>query len=874
MSERVKAYHKLLQFVLLTHRSDINVARLRVFLERMATKEPLLNRFTINDEHVLTFPEGLGQKGGPTEVAVLSSASLVLACMFKAMAMFVGPKRATNDIVTSVEEYLERHPEIKGLDLRKYLPKKSEESEDAGTRIGMAGEAGFLEEEKRPQGSVPVYDQKAMRWTYVDPGEVEEEDGGITPVYEEGAIIQGTAASKGDLADLPSRRTYRKVPPSPSDHEDKVDIYRWLDEPMSVGGSMLIEGSGSAKDVLGCSFLLEGIANGEPAIAILGTSQTTFWREMVRLGLKEEQRALVWVVDWYSYKERPVPDMQRDGRVFVVPKDPRFMGSAVTTILSELKDRSRKRALVSIISPALKFMDMETVFNFAQISRIKFKKGGVSSLFTLETGCCSESTRSQFTNLCDSLMVVREDSHGPASWTMRVHLVDRESADIMVKDVTITQVEPGGEPSDAQANDTHPPMKSPSEGTGAQHLAETPTGPTMTAHPSGARSHVMAGVPTPLEKFLKSKDRDYDREIFNIRMEHWQREGYDVSQLEKVMESDMDTVERVFAAFRDGVKRLRTIERELAVLDLTGLDEEVTSVRAVLNDVTRLEEAEMLFAKVRERAASRPVTKFDAAGQGAVGDGGRATTTGGGDEGGEAGHRAVVHGGGAGPAKHAWEDVASEIFDLALQGYSPDVLETIDFYGQGMRALKDLVANLRTRVSVLKVIDGALGSLRGKLPGSDLDGLAARTKDVFGVEVLRDEVLRFCEKAGIEAPNGLDIEIPHLDSNALGVPRSAAAVPAPVTRPFEAPKLRPQATGSATKQEPALDISDEDVKKLMDSWASMKKVILKDKEEEEEGHPKDVMRGAEMKEKEEGEEQAAATKKVKVVKKVVKKKEG
>ena len=81
------------------------------------------------------------------------------------------------------------------------------------------------------------------------------------------------------------------------------------------------------------------------------------------------------------------------------------------------------------------------------------------------------------------------------------------------------------------------------------HISGTFRGP-------GREEDFVVFLPAP------SGAEDRAREVFQIRLDHWRRQGYDVSELEKLMDGDIDELTKAFAEFREKVNKLKLLERE------------------------------------------------------------------------------------------------------------------------------------------------------------------------------------------------------------------------------------------------------------------------------------------------------------------------
>ena len=186
-SNRIKVYQDLVEFVLGQHKDLVSLERLNLFLGKSKKRYPQLGRITIKDDFSLKFSDDFFDD----EDAALRSLSVVIACAYKVLEMFVGSGTARERVLASVDKFKVQHPELDSPDLKKYLPKRgeSEEKEDAtGTKPVKDKDIQDLptgpnrpsdnistEDILRPKDEgLPFYDETRKEWVIKPASEVKK----------------------------------------------------------------------------------------------------------------------------------------------------------------------------------------------------------------------------------------------------------------------------------------------------------------------------------------------------------------------------------------------------------------------------------------------------------------------------------------------------------------------------------------------------------------------------------------------------------------------------------------------------------------------------------------------------------------------------
>lgn len=106
----------------------------------------------------------------------------------------------------------------------------------------------------------------------------------------------------------------------------------------------------------------------------------------------------------------------------------------------------------------------------------------------------------------------------------------------------------------------------------------------------------------PSHKAPKIKKTGKD---FQSKIATWQRQGYDVTRLEQLIETDMDSFWEVLPVFINNIKILDELKPRFNALDTTGFEPEASSIRSKFNNPDQAlvveQELHMLEAKIEQR---------------------------------------------------------------------------------------------------------------------------------------------------------------------------------------------------------------------------------------------------------------------------------
>jgi KaiC/GvpD/RAD55 family RecA-like ATPase len=752
-TKRVEIYSRLVSEVLNSQREMVGLKRLMMFMDRASNKYPLLKSITVDEDFHIHFPADIGD-----EEEILKTLFMILACQFKALEMFIGSSKARTRIVEATARFRQANPEIEEVDLEKYLPKEEEEEKDEEAEVVDIGETA--KETEADDGYVPYYDEKKKEWVMKPAdfvSEITREGLEIEPVYEDHAKFKGRRKPKKEKTTASQKKPKKAV---------QINT-RFLQEEFPTGDSLIVEGPGEEKTMLCIQFIKEALESNMDVAVILGYSPDKFLKQLESLGTSKSLFGRMRIVDWSTFKERLVTKVETRGNRHIIPKDPKFLSMTLTNILKEMDPDKEKRAFVAFISQALAFIDFETVYNFAQITKLKFRKANVTGLFTIEKGQHSKDVLQSFKELYDGSITVKEGISGANTWKMKIEMNFVSPRRELKKDVIImrnsvvvldgkrekkaTEDVPDGERLGLLQDKIDMWKRlgfdiSPLEAAGKRGKAElemkavefeasvdkaldlkkrleSPNLEEFSGRVEAIRSMLKSVssvniAEQELEKLeaqarmrltREEKRRDREKEIFRIRMEHWRRQGYDVTRLERVIDHDLDTVNREFAAFRSVVNRLKEIEEELEKLDLRGHEAEAEHLRKILTDVDLIEEAEELISKIQRSMEIK--------------------------------HRIKQ------TAKDRRNELMDELFGWALQGYCVDLIDEINLHTEDLSVLEETFSVLRNKIDRLKRMEEVLNALNMSDLGEVEIELRSALKDVDRVAWVEEKVMELQGRA-------------------------------------------------------------------------------------------------------------------------------
>ncbi|MDD4934127.1 MAG: ATPase domain-containing protein, partial [Methylacidiphilaceae bacterium] len=483
------------------------------------------------------------------------TACTILGALYWALAHFLGEAGAREKVRAPARKYLSDHvPPGTVLGLNKYLvklaleggqdgpppaPPEGEKPGDDGageTKDGGENAAAQAGTETKGQGGRPEYGREDKERDWIT-------EAGKVGVTAESEGKWGTGEDEGGTEAGTEEPAKEPVPDMAAQFSGTVP---WLGDTIPRGCSLLVDGPGDTKERCALQFLKDGLAAGENGIALISYSPDEFRRKMKAIGFDTadvEESGKLRILDWATFRERTVNDLEDEGPVMILPKELPFVGSAVNLAMGELEDTGSPRMFINILPMALKTVAVETVFNFVQVTILKLKKKNLTGLYLWEKETDPEKASMR------------------GSFHSTVEISPLEKGRIQVK-------------------------------TG---------GPLL---PPKLRHVVVKGDRYSVEKeeaLTPAEDEPGAVAEYRKKMEEYRIQGYRVSKLEAALGNGGQATKKAFEDFTKAVERMKSVRAELKIMDLSGPDILATGIPDMLKDVDQVEKAEKALKTVQEQ---------------------------------------------------------------------------------------------------------------------------------------------------------------------------------------------------------------------------------------------------------------------------------
>ena len=181
--------------------------------------------------------------------------------------------------------------------------------------------------------------------------------------------------------------------------------------------AIVVQGpAGQEKDTFLFQFIVEGLSRGGAALVVLSSgSGETFRADLRSAGVDVDQAIeenRLKFVDWFSYNEEPVQDIQVEGPTFKVSIDLANVGIAISRAIASLPRDKELRAAVEVLSSALSIYELQNVYGFAQSTKAKLERYGFTSLFVLDKDMHDERTVSSIHQPFDGVVDIERTREG------------------------------------------------------------------------------------------------------------------------------------------------------------------------------------------------------------------------------------------------------------------------------------------------------------------------------------------------------------------------------------------------------------------------------------------------------------------------------
>ena len=156
-----------------------------------------------------------------------------------------------------------------------------------------------------------------------------------------------------------------------------------------MDASVVVQGPpGQEKLSFALTFLAEGLKHGGSGLAVVASQSPDALLATLRTFGVDVDAAIrehrLSVVDWYSWGEQTVVDVEAQGAIVRSSVDLANAGAAVSRAIAFLEGVGPKRAVIEMLSPAMNVYDLTQVYAFAQSTKRKLDRFHFTALFLLE----------------------------------------------------------------------------------------------------------------------------------------------------------------------------------------------------------------------------------------------------------------------------------------------------------------------------------------------------------------------------------------------------------------------------------------------------------------------------------------------------------
>src|SRR2546430_6563765 len=158
---------------------------------------------------------------------------------------------------------------------------------------------------------------------------------------------------------------------------------------LPVGSSIVLQGPpGQEKLRFALTFLAEGLKSGGSGLVVTASqSPDAVIAELRELGVNLESvtnESRLRVIDWYSWSEETVQDIEDRGIVIRSSIDLTNLGVALSRAIAGLTGGGLRRAVIELLSPRTMPCEVPRWYRFAQTAKRKFDRPQFTSLILIE----------------------------------------------------------------------------------------------------------------------------------------------------------------------------------------------------------------------------------------------------------------------------------------------------------------------------------------------------------------------------------------------------------------------------------------------------------------------------------------------------------
>src|SRR6059058_950418 len=158
---------------------------------------------------------------------------------------------------------------------------------------------------------------------------------------------------------------------------------------LPAGSSVVLQGPpGQEKLRFALTFLAEGLKSGASGLVLISSqSPDAVLSDLRGIGVDIDavtRENRLRIVDWYSWSEETVTDVEERGIVVRSSIDLTNLGVALSRAIAALSGETGCRSVIELLSPAMNAYELTQVYAFAQSAKKKFDRHGFTSLVLLE----------------------------------------------------------------------------------------------------------------------------------------------------------------------------------------------------------------------------------------------------------------------------------------------------------------------------------------------------------------------------------------------------------------------------------------------------------------------------------------------------------
>lgn len=132
----------------------------------------------------------------------------------------------------------------------------------------------------------------------------------------------------------------------------------------------------------------------------------------------------------------------------------------------------------------------------------------------------------------------------------------------------------------------------------------------VNGYPTEATETVQTYIPPPESSVPELPEYEPDVETiesYKAQMNAWEEEGYNISRLKQLSSTEENLFARAFPVFSANISRLKEISNKLSILNASGYDVEINSIKAKLKEPDHAATAEQEFRNLKTKLGFAPL---------------------------------------------------------------------------------------------------------------------------------------------------------------------------------------------------------------------------------------------------------------------------